>query len=57
MTARQSAKSKYSLEDMKLATNLATRAHGGTVVYTGGFWGKFQGGFAFYPISLMFIVK
>ena len=46
----------HSLEDIKLVPNLATRACGGTVVYPEGFQGKFQGGFAFYPVSLTCIV-
>ena len=47
----------YSLEDIELVLNLATKACVGTVVYPVGFLGKFEGGFAFYPMSLMFIVK
>ena len=47
----------YSLEDITLVLNLATRACSGTVVYPEGFLGKFEGGFAFYPLSLMFIGK
>ena len=39
-----------------LVQNLATRSCGGTVVYPGGFQIKFQGGFAFYPVSLTCIV-
>ena len=46
----------YSSEDIKLVPNLATRASGGTVVYSGGFQDKFQGGFTFYPSSLTCIV-
>jgi hypothetical protein len=45
-----------SLEDIMLVPNLATRAWGGTVVYLGWFLGKFQGGFAFYLMSLTCIV-
>ena len=47
----------YSLEDIFLVLNLANRACGGTVVYPGVVLGIFEGGFAFYPMSLMFIVK
>ena len=46
----------HSLEVLKLVPNLATRACGGTVVYLGGFQGKFHGGFAFYPVSLTCMV-
>ena len=36
---------------------MATRACGGTVFYPGVVLGKFEGGFAFYPMSLMFLVQ
>ena len=46
----------FSLKDRGLVLNLATRPFVGTVVYPRGLWGKFQGGFAFYPMSLKCLV-
>ena len=42
----------FTLEYIQIVQNLATRACGGTVVYLGGFYGKFHRAFAFYPMSL-----
>ena len=46
----------YSLKDRGLVQNLATRVFGGTVVHPRGLQGKFEGGFAFYPMFLKCIV-
>ena len=50
----------YSLENIELVPNLATRACGGTAVYPNvhqGIPGKIYGGFAFYSMSLKCIVR
>ena len=47
----------YSLEDIKLVPNMATRACGGTVDYPVGFKKKFQGGLDFYHVSLTCFVQ
>ncbi len=49
----------FSLEDIELVLNLATRAYGGTVGYPSvyqGLIGGILGGLVFYPVSLKCIV-
>ena len=47
----------YSLEDIQLVPNLATRACGGTVVYPGMFCGPVEGGLFLPCVSNMYSLK
>ena len=50
----------YSLKDIRLVLNLATRACGGAVVYPSVYQGVLEGifvGFVFYSVSLKCIVE
>ena len=46
----------YSLKDIRLVPNLATRACGGTVVFPGGSRENIKG-LAFYPMPIMYSLE